>query len=60
MNFLATLGINGFISSQLENILTSTKLFKNIQCEERSTPIGQWGGRFGEMVRKVYFIREKF
>ncbi|CAG8460904.1 5192_t:CDS:2 [Rhizophagus irregularis] len=50
LGFLATLGINGFISSQLENILTSTKLFKNIHCEERSTPIGQWGGRLGEMV----------
>jgi hypothetical protein len=60
LNFLSTLGINGFISSQLENILKSTKLFKNIQCEEHSTPIGQWGGRLGEMVRKIYlFILEK-
>ncbi|CAB4393969.1 unnamed protein product [Rhizophagus irregularis] len=54
LGFLATLGINGFISSQLENILTSTKLFKNIHCEERSTPIGQWGGRLGEMMCNDY------
>ncbi|CAG8474620.1 16654_t:CDS:2 [Funneliformis mosseae] len=50
IDFLASLGINGFISSQLEKILTSTKLFKNIHCEERSTPIGQWGGRLGEIM----------
>ncbi|RIA91283.1 S-adenosyl-L-methionine-dependent methyltransferase [Glomus cerebriforme] len=50
IDFLAALGINGFISSQLENILKGTKLFKNIQREEHSTPIGQWGGRLGELM----------
>jgi hypothetical protein len=56
IDFLASLGINGFIGSQLENILKSTKLFKNIQCEERSTPIGQWGGRLGEIVHILIII----
>ncbi|RIB04559.1 S-adenosyl-L-methionine-dependent methyltransferase [Gigaspora rosea] len=50
MDFLADRGINGLISSKLKGYLESTKQLTNIQCEERSTRIGQWGGRLGEMM----------
>ncbi|CAG8639570.1 3903_t:CDS:2, partial [Dentiscutata heterogama] len=48
-HFLADRGINGLISSKLKGYLESTNELTNIQCEERSTRIGQWGGRLGEM-----------
>ncbi|CAG8518743.1 19939_t:CDS:2 [Racocetra fulgida] len=50
MDFLADRGINGLISSKLKGYLESTQQLTNIQCEERSTRIGQWGGRLGEMM----------
>ncbi|CAG8476157.1 6107_t:CDS:2 [Acaulospora morrowiae] len=50
LNFLASRDINGLISSKLGNIMAEIHQLANIQCEVRETPVGQWGGRLGEMV----------
>ncbi|CAG8446904.1 5763_t:CDS:2, partial [Acaulospora colombiana] len=49
ISFLSSRDINGSISSKLESIMAGVHRLTNIQSEVRETPVGQWGGRLGEM-----------
>ncbi|CAG8484479.1 8487_t:CDS:2 [Diversispora eburnea] len=48
--FLAKRNINLEICPIIENVLRNNKQLKNVKHERRSVPIGQWGGRLGEIM----------
>jgi len=52
-------GINGFIGSSLEDLVKSTGQAKGVRFEEKSTPIGSWGGPLGEKLREDFLSLAK-